>query len=149
MNFLTSNVPMLRSNRPQDPFAVMNEMLKTMWHEGSTNDAFSPCVEVNESKTEYRVSAELPGLAKENVDVQFEGNTLYLKGEKEIHREKNEDEKTHYSERSFGSFMRAIPFGEEVDANKIEADFKNGVLSIRLLKRPMDKKNISSRISIH
>lgn len=148
MNIFNRNTPALKTNRPQDPFAVMNEMMKTMWNEGTNVEAFSPSVEVNETKNEYRVTAELPGMTKDNIDVQFEGNTLYLKGEKDMSRENTDDERLHYTERSYGSFTRVIPFGEEVDADKIEADFKNGVLALKLVKKPIDKKSQNSRITI-
>lgn len=145
--FKRNNTPALRSNRPQDPFALMNELMSNIWSEGNTVKEFSPSIEVKESKTDYRVMAELPGMNKEDVDVHFEGNTLYMKGEKRTHRENNEDERIHYSERYYGSFMRAIPFGDEVDTSKIDAEFNNGVLTVKLTKKPFDKPQ-TSRISI-
>lgn len=145
--FRKNSAPALRSNRPQDPFALMNELMSNMWSEGNVAKEFSPSIEVKETKNDYCVVAELPGMTREDIDVQFDNNVLYVKGEKRSQRENNEDERIHYSERFYGSFMRSIPFGDEVDSDKIDAQFKDGVLSVKLTKKPLDKPK-SSQITI-
>ena len=140
MNLFKRNAaPVLKSNRPQDPFSLMNEIMNNMWTEGSYGKDFSPSVEVKETKNDYAVVAELAGMNKEDIDVHFENNTLYLKGEKKYEKKSNEDEKVQYSERYYGSFMRTIPFAEEIDAQKIDANFKDGLLTIKLAKKPFDR----------
>jgi HSP20 family protein len=145
--FKRTNAPVLKSNRPQDPFSLMNEMMNNMWTEGSYGKDFSPSVEVKETKTDYSVIAELAGMNKEDIDVHFENNTLYLKGEKKYEKKSNEDEKVQYTERYYGSFMRNIPFADEIDTQKIDADFKNGLLTIKLAKKPIDR-SYTSKITV-
>ena len=94
---------------------------------------WNPSVDVSETKTEYKVKAELPGLGNEDVELTFQDNTLFLKGEKKIEN-KEEREDFHYQETSYGSFQRAIPFNAKVDDNKISANFDKGVLTISLGK---------------
>lgn len=140
MNLFKRNLHSLANpNRPQDPFALMNEMMANFWSDNRLVKDYSPSVEVKETKTDYSVTAELAGLSKEDVEIEFENNSLCLKGEKKYERENNTDEKIHYTERYYGSFTRIIPFVEEVDVQKIDAQFKDGLLSICLPKKPVDK----------
>jgi len=148
MSIFKRTVPVLRSNRPHDPFAMMNEIMNSMWNEAPSMKEFAPSIEVKETKNDYSVIAELPGMSKEDIDVSFENNILYLRGEKKSQRENKEDEKIHYTERFYGSFMRAIPFGDEIDASKIEADYNSGVLSVKLAKIPVDVKPVASKIPV-
>lgn len=94
-----------------------------------------PRVDVEETESEYRVSVELPGIDEKNVNLTLTDNVLTVRGEKKAERE--EKDKNYYlSERSFGSFRRAIPLPTEIDEDKVEARFKNGVLTVRLPKSP-------------
>ena len=94
---------------------------------------FSPRVNVVEDDKEVRVTAELPGVTEKDVEVTLTQNTLTIKGEKkEEHEEKG---KSYYrAERAYGTFQRVIPLPAEVEQDKAEATFKNGVLTIRLPK---------------
>ena len=95
--------------------------------------AATPRVDVSETDDAYEVVAELPGLEEKDVDVLLDRNMLTLKGEKRAEREQR-DKNYYLAERSFGSFRRAIPLPVEIDQNKVEANFKNGVLTVRLPK---------------
>ena len=95
--------------------------------------AAMPRVDVSETEAEYEVTAELPGLEEKEVEVLLDQNVLTLKGEKKAERE--EKDKNYYlAERSFGAFRRTIPLPVEIDRDKVEASFKNGVLTVRLPK---------------
>jgi HSP20 family protein len=97
--------------------------------------AAMPRIDVEESDSEYRVSAELPGIDEKDVNLTLTDNVLTISGEKKAERE--EKDKNYYlSERSFGSFRRAIPLPTDVDQDKVEAHFKNGVLTVHLPKSP-------------
>lgn len=90
-----------------------------------------PNVELSETDNEVRVVAELPGLTEKDVEVTVADNVLTLRGEK-----KAENESPTYTERWHGRFQRSIPLAAEVDVDRIDASFKNGVLTVVLPKRP-------------
>ena len=98
-----------------------------------TTWAAMPAVDVAEKDKAFEITAELPGMEEKNIEVKVANSTLTIKGEKKEERE--EKEKDYYvSERRFGSFQRSFGLPEGVDADKIEANFKNGVLTITLPK---------------
>ncbi len=90
-----------------------------------------PHVEVDETETEVKVVAELPGMEEKDVDVTLRHGVLTLKGEKRA-----ETNGSVYSERWHGSFQRSIDLGPDIDPDKVTASFKNGVLTVTLGKRP-------------
>jgi HSP20 family protein len=90
-----------------------------------------PTMEVSETDKEIRVTAELPGLEEKDVEVLLDDDVLTLRGEK---RSETEDKGRQFSERFYGRFERHIALGTEVEEDKIEARFKNGVLSINMPK---------------
>jgi HSP20 family protein len=92
-----------------------------------------PAVDVADTTKDYEVTAELPGLDEKNIEVKFSDGTLTIKGEKK--EEKEEKKKDYYlSERRYGSFQRSFSVPDGIDAEKIEATFKNGVLTVTLPK---------------
>jgi HSP20 family protein len=98
-----------------------------------------PAVDVTETDKAYEITAELPGIDEKNVEVKLANGNLTIKGEKQD--EKEEKKKDYYlHERSFGSFERVFEVPDGVDADKIEASFKKGVLSITLPKSPEAQK---------
>src|ERR687893_208417 len=88
-----------------------------------------PTVEVIETDHEVRVSAELPGMDQNDVEVLMNDGVLTIRGEK---KSEIKDKERAFSERSYGRFQRRIPLGQDVDEDKIEAAFKNGVLTITI-----------------
>ncbi len=90
-----------------------------------------PNVEVSETDQEIRVLADLPGLEEKDVEILLEDGVLTLRGEK---KSEVEDKDRQYSERFYGHFERRIPFGTEIDQDKVNASFKNGMLTVTLPK---------------
>jgi HSP20 family protein len=90
-----------------------------------------PNVEVSETDKEIRVTAELPGLEEKDVEVTLDDDMLTLRGEK---RSESEDKGRQFSERFYGQFERHIPLAGEVEEDKVDARFKNGVLTITMPK---------------
>jgi HSP20 family protein len=90
-----------------------------------------PSVEVTETDKDMRVAAELPGLEGKDVEVLMEDGALTIRGEK---KSEVDDKERQFSERYYGRFERRIPLGFEVEAEKVGADFKNGVLTVTLPK---------------
>lgn len=92
-----------------------------------------PEIDVRETDKEIQVTAELPGVEEKDLDLRIDEAGLTISGEK---REEDESKEGNYyrTERRYGSFTRTIPLTAEVDADNTEADFKNGVLHVRLPK---------------
>jgi HSP20 family protein len=98
-----------------------------------------PAVDVVESEKAYEITAELPGMDEKNIEVKVVNGGLTIKGEKQ--EEKEEKKKDYYlQERNFGSFERSFGIPESVDADKIEASFKKGVLTVTLPKKAEAQK---------
>jgi HSP20 family protein len=105
-----------------------------------------PAVDVAETAKGYEITAELPGIDEKNVEVKYADGTLTIKGEKKD--EKEEKKENYYlSERNYGAFQRSFRVPDGVDAGKIEASFKNGVLTLTLPKTPEARKE-EKRIEI-
>jgi HSP20 family protein len=102
--------------------------------------AFMPTMDVKETEKEIRITAELPGMEQKDVEVTLTEGILSIKGEK---REEHEEEKgdTYRSERRYGAFERSIPLPVEVNADKVKAEFKKGVLKIVLPKSESAQAN--------
>ncbi len=96
---------------------------------------FSPSVDIMEKDGNLVLRAELPGLSETDIDLKLEGNTLTLKGERKM---ENEDKKGtfHRVESFYGSFTRSFRLPDTVDADKINADYKNGVLTVTIPQKP-------------
>jgi HSP20 family protein len=96
-------------------------------------------VDVAERENEYEITAELPGMEEKDIEVNVSDDLLTIKGEKR--EEKEEKKKDYYvSERRYGSFQRSFSLPDGIDANKIEAKFINGVLTVILPKTPEAQK---------
>ena len=94
---------------------------------------FSPSIDVKETEKEIVISAELPGIDKNDIDVSISRNTLTIRGEKRSET-KNEEKGYQHIERSYGSFRRSVALPCEVVDDKADAVYKNGVLKITLPK---------------
>jgi HSP20 family protein len=91
----------------------------------------APKVEVKENGSAYTVCVELPGLDQNDVKVLVENDVLTVSGEKRIERH---DEKTHYSERSYGSFTRSFRLPSDADPERISAHYGKGLLTLEIPK---------------
>ena len=97
--------------------------------------------DVVETDGGVEITVELPGMEQKDVEVALTGDSLTIKGEKKI--EKQEEKKGYYmSERSYGSVYRSIPLPPGVDADKADASFKNGVLTVRLPQTAEAKEKV-------
>ena len=103
------------------------------------NAAFSPRSDVKEDDVSYEISAELPGLEEKDIGISVADGSLVLRGEKSSDSEEKEG-KYFRQERIYGRFERAFHLPDGVEAEKIEAKFKNGVLAITLPKKEEAKK---------
>ena len=95
--------------------------------------AVTPAVDIIEKSNAFEITAELPGLDANNIELSLSDDVLTIKGEKK--EEKEEKTKDRYvSERRYGSFRRSVQLPSSIDAGKIEANYKSGILTITVPK---------------
>ncbi len=111
----------------------MNRLFTNFWNDEPSITNWSPSVDIAEGKDEFTVKVELPGIDKKDVKVTVQDNVLMIQGEKKQESETKE-KNYHRVERSFGSFARSFRLPSLVKADKIEAQYKDGILSITLPK---------------
>jgi HSP20 family protein len=142
-------LPFKRQSAVPNVFSEMDDMLKKMWYgfpfhnlEEDMDVAWSPRLDVSETDNGLEIVADLPGMDKKDINVSLEENLLTIKGEKKEEKERK-DKHYHTIERRSGSFYRAIRLPVEVEKDKIEAAFKDGVLTLRLPKSKEAKKKVA------
>jgi HSP20 family protein len=96
-------------------------------------DSFSPKIDISEEKEKVNVVAEIPGVKKDNIKITLQDNILTIEGEKKNEIEKK-DKNFYRSERVFGSFKRCFTLPADVDSEKVEAKFEDGMLHVSLKK---------------
>ncbi|MRI57599.1 Hsp20/alpha crystallin family protein [Methylobacterium sp. DB1607] len=135
-----SPAPNRMRDEPASPLLTLHREMNRLFDDvfsGIGTGAFSPAlrglgwpsVEVVETEQGLRVSAELPGLDEKDVELVIEDGILTLRGEK---RSETSDKERGYTERSYGRFERSLALPFAVEEDKVEASFKNGVLSVTL-----------------
>jgi HSP20 family protein len=127
--------------REKDDF--WNRFFGEMPLEGRTWN-WEPAVDISETDGQVQVRAELPGLEAKDIDVDVSGDILTLRGEKKMEEEKKE-ERYYCRERYRGSFQRSFQLPSGVESDKVNAEFKNGVLTINL---PKSEKSKQKKIEI-
>ena len=95
--------------------------------------AWAPLVDITEDDKEYLIKAELPEVKKNDVKVRVEDGVLYISGERNLEKEEK-GKRYHRIERAYGSFIRSFALPEDSDAQQVNADFKDGVLSVHVAK---------------
>jgi HSP20 family protein len=133
------------TRRSHDPFTMLQTEMNRLFNDffegfdlrpgGSRNEGAlgMPKVDVSETEDAVHVTAELPGMKQEDVDVTLSDGHLVLRGEKKSETQ-DQQKNYHRVERSYGTFERSILLPAAVDDKKVEASFKNGVLEIVLPK---------------
>ncbi|MDQ3235787.1 MAG: Hsp20/alpha crystallin family protein [Pseudobdellovibrionaceae bacterium] len=116
---------------------VMNEMVTG----GTVSDSrtFMPSVDVEETEDHFVMSFDMPGLSKESIDIEVQGQQLMVSGERKHERDKG-DSRAHFSERRYGRFQRIIALPAGINAQGIEAHYENGVLTVAVPKAAEAKR---------
>ncbi len=135
-----ANVPSIFSADPIGALREEFDQLLTNWFSAGENSAalptFAPLLDMNETDTAYEVKVDLPGIKASDVHVQVSDNVLTISGERK--GEKSDGKKNsgtpHYIERFHGSFSRSIVLPTAVKQEKIDAQFRDGVLTVSLPK---------------
>lgn len=102
------------------------------------SSTWTPSVDIFETENALILTAEVPGIDENNIEIKIEDNTLSLKGDRIFEKETSE-ENYHRIERSYGSFYRSFTLPRNVDQEKIKAEHDNGVLRITMPKKPESK----------
>lgn len=153
-----SHVPAVYRASDRDPFLSLHREMNRLFDDVfrsfdsrlsgfGSSPAFHgswPDVEISETSKEIKITADLPGLEEKDVEVLLEDGVLTLKGEK---RSETEDNEKQFSERFYGAFERRIPLGDKVEADKVSASFRNGVLTVVLPKTEKAQSQVK-RIAI-
>jgi len=153
------NMPMSRWGEDTDPFLAMRREMNRLF-----DDAFSgfglpsvfgsalrlmpaaPKIDVSETDNEIQVTAEMPGIDQNDVEVLLEDDRLIIRGEKKEERE-DKDRNYHVRERVQGAFSRTLPLPFAPDPNQVKAEFKDGVMNITIPK-PQEVKQKQHRIEV-
>jgi len=115
--------------------------------ESITVAEWAPLVDITEDDKEYLIKAELPEVKKEDVKVAVENGVLTISGERKSEKEEK-NKKYHRIERAYGSFERSFIVPDDADADKVNAEFKDGVLSVHLSKSEKAKpKQIEVKVA--
>lgn len=93
-----------------------------------------PLVDITENDESYTITAELPQVQKDDVKVTVENGTLTVTGERKFEKEEGDKKKYHRVERAYGCFARSFALPEDSDVSNIDAQFKDGMLNIRIAK---------------
>ena len=157
MSSLTRWEPMSRWN----PFKEVEELEKRLSHlvgrhtptgSGDKNEAitvaqWSPVVDISEDEKEYAIKAELPDVKKEDIKLNVHDDVLTITGERKYEKEEK-GKKYHRVERAYGSFMRSFTLPEDADGTKVTAEYKDGMLNVRLPKSEKAKpKTIEVKVA--
>jgi HSP20 family protein len=135
-----------------DPFADMqrgmNRVFDDVFHRfgvapSDNGEIAAPRIDIDESERAIQISAELPGVPKDAVDVSIDNDVLIIRGEKRCERK---DEQARVTERFYGTFQRAIQLPFPPDPDQVQASFENGVLKITLPKQ--DQPQTSHKIKV-
>ena len=125
--------------RPQNLFDMMESFFNEPFERMPFAELSYPRVNVSEDEKEVTVTAELPGMSSKDMDISIRQNNLILQGEKSFEDEEK-DKNYHRIECSYGSFYRTVPLPAEVDADKVKAKFKDGVLTVTMPKTESAQK---------
>ena len=131
--------PGFSSSYDVDPLRLFREMMKWDGLEEAGRPAqkaaFAPSADIRETPNEFVIHADLPGVQEKDVEITLSGNQLTVAGKRETEL-KREDEKMVSYERSFGSFSRTFMLPNTIDTDSIQADLRDGVLTVHVPKRP-------------
>lgn len=122
-----------RMLRPLDFESLFENFFDNARYPAGRDDAWTPRVDVRETEDSFEVNVELPGMKKEDIDIGLQEDRLTIKGQKDTQEETN-NKKYYIRERVCGKFERSFTLPENVDKDKIEAKFTDGVLKLELPK---------------
>ena len=140
----------------QDPFTTVRRQIDRLFDDltgriptaiqSMRGGPIRPVMDVDESEDALELTAELPGVSEKDLDITLHDNVLTIRGEKRA-EERKESQNARVVERTYGSFERSLMLPFEADPDRIEADFENGVLRVRVPK-PEESQRGARRINV-
>ena len=141
--------PFKRRSMAPSVFSEMDDLTRKMWLgfpfrnlQEDMDVGWSPRLDVSETEDGLEIVADLPGLEKKDIQVSLDDDLLTIKGEKKEEKE-TKDKRYHTIERRSGSFYRAVRLPIEVKKDKVDATFKDGVLTLRLPRSKEAKRKVA------
>jgi HSP20 family protein len=122
----------------QEMDRMFDRFFESKWDEFPALGEWAPSMDISETKDSLVAKIEAPGMEEKDIQVSLQENLLTIKGEKKQEKEEK-DERYHRVERTYGSFTRSVRLPVAVDASKVTASFKNGLLTVTLPKTPAAK----------
>ena len=142
-------MPFKRRSLVPNVFSEMDDLTRKMWLgfpfrnlQEDMDVGWSPRLDVSETEDGLEIVADLPGMEKKDIQVSLDDDLLTIKGEKKEEKE-SKDKRYHTIERRSGSFYRAVRLPIEVKKDKVEANFKDGVLTLRLPRSKEEKRKVA------
>lgn len=133
----------------ENPFRLFEDTFNQFFNAPEATRPWTPSVDILESEHEVVLKADLPEVDQKDIEVKLENGTLTLKGERKFEKAENGSGYRRI-ERSYGTFVRYFTVPETVEAEKVKAEYKNGVLTIRLPKKEVAKpKTIPVEVVAH
>ena len=115
-----------------------DRLAELKWEELPRGGDWAPSMDISETKDSLVAKVEVPGMDQKDIQISLQENLLTIKGEKRQEKEEK-DERYHRIERTYGAFTRTVRLPVGVDAGKVTATFKNGLLTVTLPKTPSSK----------
>ena len=143
---MTINYPVRRSNF--DLFNDFDNVLRGVFMpmDGQTRGNLVPAIDLHETENGYELNAELPGIDKDTLHVSFKDDVLTIEaGSDEEETTRDDNERLIHSERRIGKYLRTLRFGKNVDAEAIAANYRDGVLNLKL---PFAERETAKKIAI-
>ena len=126
--------PISEFDRLQQEINKLFDFERTPLNTGLFERRFSPAIDILETEEEFKITCDLPGVEEKDLDLSLAGNVLTLKGSKEEAKESKEA-KVYRRETWSGNFQRTVSLPETIDPDTIQAELKNGLLTLRIKKR--------------
>jgi len=126
----------------------MNRLFRNIWGGGQRDEAdygaWMPAVDLREEEKQYVIEADLPGVKKDDIEINIENNVLSLSGERRFENEEKKDA-YHRIERTYGKFMRSFTLPVRVDTEKVSATYKDGILEVKV---PKTEESLPKKIKV-
>ncbi len=133
----------------REPFfeTVRDNLEKMIKNTNCDNGIYQPLTEIRENEKAYIIKIQIPGIKKDDIQVELNENNLSVKAERNFECNK-ENESVLMSEFSYGQFVKTIEFAKDIDAEKAESEYKDGILKITLYKKEEILKNEVKKIAV-